>query len=164
MIALSRRCNAIKHLDTYTALLLPSTCEQSLISSNSRTLRNYRLVPARKRRGFIRSQMHGRDEPLTTQYTINDGICPPTNSTLLQNTVQKHIDTLSKYLNSKPISGYNLEAFGEALKFVDEFSLINFGTNSSEKVKVILDSGCGTGRSTKLLAARFPECAVIGIE
>jgi tRNA G46 methylase TrmB len=30
--------------------------------------------------------------------------------------------------------------------------------------KIILDSGCGTGESTRLIAARFPDCLVIGID
>lgn len=29
---------------------------------------------------------------------------------------------------------------------------------------LILDSGCGTGESTRLLAARFPACLVIGVD
>jgi tRNA G46 methylase TrmB len=29
---------------------------------------------------------------------------------------------------------------------------------------LILDSGCGTGESTRLLAARFPECLVVGVD
>jgi len=30
--------------------------------------------------------------------------------------------------------------------------------------RLILDSGCGTGTSTRLLAAQFPDCMVIGID
>ena len=29
---------------------------------------------------------------------------------------------------------------------------------------LLLDSGCGTGASTKLIAARFPDCLVIGVD
>ena len=81
--------------------------------------------------------------------------------------MQKHIDTLPKYLSSKPIAEYNREAFEEALSFVNEFrerhgKKLFVGEN--DRVKVILDSGCGTGRSTRLLAQRFPDCIVIGIE
>ena len=55
-------------------------------------------------------------------------------------TLYKNMLKLSflKYMNS-PISGYNVEAFGEAMKFVDEFSLRNFSTNDNDnsgKVKV----------------------------
>jgi tRNA G46 methylase TrmB len=94
-----------------------------------------------------------------TQYTINDATCPPTEASDLRRIVQKHIETLPKYLTSKPIARYNVEAFEEACQFV---KLRQF--NENKRVNVILDSGCGTGRSTRLLGEMFPDCAVIGIE
>ncbi len=32
------------------------------------------------------------------------------------------------------------------------------------RINVILDSGCGTGKSTQILGDRYPDCVVIGIE
>jgi tRNA G46 methylase TrmB len=102
---------------------------------------------------------------IVTQYTINDIICPPTNSTVLKYIVQKHIDTLPKYLESKPIAQYNVDAFHEALQFVAEFQQKRLHSCGEKgRVNVILDSGCGTGRSTRILGNMFPDWAVIGIE
>ena len=125
----------------------------------------------RRRRGIIRSSQLERrsndyngieDEVQSTQYTINDSVCPPTNTTQLKNLVQKHIETLPKYVKSRPTAEHNLQAFEEALEFVIDFSRLQQTTE--ERVKVILDSGCGTGRSTYILGEKFPDCVVIGIE
>lgn len=53
----------------------------------------------------------------------------------------------------KPVSGHTLNAFKEIEK---AFSL---GVKS-----IVLDSGCGTGYSTVILAKRFPESLVIGLD
>ena len=107
-----------------------------------------------------------------TQYTINDSVCPPTDPNTLEKIVTKHIHTLPKYWNSKPIAKHTLVAFEEALDFVMQHQHhrkhrnINDDTDSStlKKTKVILDSGCGTGRSSILLGEMHPDCIVIGIE
>ena len=113
----------------------------------------------RKRHKLLRTQISSNER--TTQYTINESVCPPSNSTVLKSIVQKHIETLPKYLNSKPIAEYNIDAFEEALAFV---SYKKQTLADDEKVKVVLDSGCGTGKSTRILGDMFPDCLVIGIE
>jgi hypothetical protein len=129
----------------------------------------------RRRRGLIRSKMVNETDtesvrmpdkcsdnlPLT-QYTINDSICSPTDPILLRKIVQKHIDTLPKYLQSKPIAKYNTDAFNEALDFITGFGLQQ--QSGIERVKVILDSGCGTARSTSIIGEMHPDCVIIGIE
>jgi len=34
----------------------------------------------------------------------------------------------------------------------------------SERQRLVLDSGCGTGESTRLIAGAFPDCLVIGVD
>jgi hypothetical protein len=99
----------------------------------------------------------------TTQYTIDDTVCPPTDPDTLKGIVQKHIHTLPKYWKSKPIANHTAEAFEEALEFVIQRGQ-SLGEESAEKVKVILDCGCGTGRSSFLLGETHRDCIVIGIE
>ena len=95
-----------------------------------------------------------------TQYTIDDSVCPPTDPELLRKVVKKHINTLPRYWNSKPVAKHTKEAFELALDFV-----IDYGrTSVNSRTKVILDSGCGTGRSSLILGKRYPDCVVIGIE
>jgi len=54
---------------------------------------------------------------------------------------------------TKPVSAHTAQAF-EELNLVLE----------NNKMPLILDSGCGTGDSTKRLAATWPDCFVIGID
>ena len=98
--------------------------------------------------------------PTITRYTINDSTCPPTDPDILTKLVQKHIRTLPKYWKFNPIANHTAAAFEEALEFV-----IQYGESSGDsRTKVILDSGCGTGRSSFLLGEKYPDCVVIGVE
>jgi tRNA (guanine-N7-)-methyltransferase len=54
---------------------------------------------------------------------------------------------------SQPLHAPSVDAFG-SLQFV----------MSGLSPSIILDSGCGTGESTKILARLFPECTVIGVD
>lgn len=99
----------------------------------------------------------------TTQYTINDSMCPPTDPEVLKSIVQKHIHTLPRYWMSKPIAKHTASAFEEALNFIMSFKGDTI-TNYQDKVKVILDSGCGTGKSSFVLGKLYPDCLILGIE
>jgi len=98
-----------------------------------------------------------------TQYTINDSICPPTEPEVLKSIVQKHIHTLPRYWMSKPIANHTASAFEEALDFVMSFKGDTIANNQG-KVKVILDSGCGTGKSSFVLGKLYPDYLILGIE
>ncbi|MCA1779123.1 MAG: tRNA (guanine-N(7)-)-methyltransferase, partial [Xanthomonadaceae bacterium] len=50
----------------------------------------------------------------------------------------------------QPIRAYNQTAFA--------------GLSGLGERDVIVDAGCGTARSTRALALRFPHCAVIGVD
>lgn len=74
----------------------------------------------------------------------------------LEKTVRKYATT--KYL--RPIANHTLEAFTEVQKFIHNF----YSSNPNKPLKIILDSGCGTGESTIHLAKRFPHFPVIGVD
>lgn len=107
----------------------------------------------------------------TTRYTIDDDVCPPTDAEHLIKVVSKHEASLEKYLSSKPVAGHTSEAFAEAEKFVEDFAaerrrkrLEDGIDDGDDKLKLILDSGCGTGKSTVMLGKAHPDCFVIGID
>lgn len=165
-------CNALRGSVAIKPLLLQNMQPRNrhMVYMQSANLSAGRVLSTtRKRRGLLRTRARAKsnlDED-KTQYTIDESVCPPTNTTMLRDIVQKHIDTLPKYLSSKPIAEYNRDAFNEALSFVKEFKErhdTKLFVDDDERVKVILDSGCGTGRSTRILGHRFPDCIVIGIE
>ena len=89
---------------------------------------------------------------MATQYTINDDVCPPADESELRCIVQKHCRTLDSFLSNRPIAAHTRSAFDQMYDKVDPTR------------KVILDSGCGTGRSTLLLGEKFPNHTIIGID
>ena len=76
--------------------------------------------------------------------------------------VRKHCNTWNVYLDNHSVAPHTVEAFGEACNFVRSF--YNSTPSSSLKREVILDSGCGKGKSTRALAREFPSMPVIGID
>ena len=64
-------------------------------------------------------------------------------------TVQKHVRT--RYC--KPFAAYSIEAFERADKH-----------RKRAQLPIILDSGCGTGESSYLLAQNFPRHLVVGLD
>ena len=89
---------------------------------------------------------------MATQYTINDEVCPPMDEAELKKIVQKHCASLDRYLENKPIARHTQAAFDQIFPYVDP------------KKKVILDSGCGTARSSRWLGEQFPDHTIIGID
>jgi tRNA (guanine-N7-)-methyltransferase len=91
----------------------------------------------------------------TTQYTID---CPPTDPEILNTVVTKHVNSLDRYLSKKPIAGHTCAAFDQ-LQQQNPNLLVQ-----SKDSKLILDSGCGTGRSSLVLGELYPESFVIGVD
>lgn len=89
---------------------------------------------------------------MATQYTINDEVCPPIDERELRNLVQRHCSYLDDFLSKKPIASHTRNAFDQLKPLVDTSK------------KIILDSGCGTARSTVLLGEKYPDHIVIGID
>jgi tRNA (guanine-N7-)-methyltransferase len=84
-------------------------------------------------------------------YTID--FCPPTDAVKLQQIVVKHVATLNRFLESKPVAQHTARAFGELQERL-------IGSSRS----IILDSGCGTGRSSLRLGQLHPNTTVIGVD
>jgi tRNA (guanine-N7-)-methyltransferase len=87
--------------------------------------------------------------PARTRYTIS---CPTTPKAALADVVARNCRNWPDYDRSKPIADHTLRAFDEILP--------RLLRNKS----VVLDSGCGAGRSTQLLAAMHPESLVVGVD
>eukprot|EP01041_Mallomonas_annulata_P004062 gene4059-8077_t len=71
----------------------------------------------------------------------------------------KHCETFGTFVDNHVVSRHTVEAFSLAQSFVDEF----YNGTSIDK-PVILDSGCGVGMSTTMLAKKYPKIPIIGID
>jgi tRNA (guanine-N7-)-methyltransferase len=91
----------------------------------------------------------------TTQYTID---CPPTDPETLNTVVTKHVNSLDRYLSKKPIAGHTRAAFDQLQQQNPDLLV------KAKDSKLILDSGCGTGRSSLVLGELYPESFVIGVD
>ncbi len=67
----------------------------------------------------------------------------------LEELLAKHLDSQWRKLPHQPT--------------VDAFAAVASGVSASGQ-KIVLDSGCGTGESTRLIAQQYPDCLVIGID
>src|SRR5437879_2918264 len=77
-------------------------------------------------------------------YTTQKGPAPG-----LKQIIQKHADTIFQ----KPIADHQLQALELARVFIKQ-----------QEKPIILDSGCGTGLSTMLLAKLYPNHWVLGFD
>ena len=85
-----------------------------------------------------------------------------------QETLHKDLEkVVRKYARTtflRPIADHTREAFAEAEEFVRKFYKASGNAAGNAPWPVILDSGCGTGKSTIHIARRFPNIPVIGID
>jgi len=65
----------------------------------------------------------------------------------LEKVVEKHLSATFK----KPFQQHNIESYKRAIQ-------------QAGQSRIILDSGCGNGNSTRLLAQQYPEYFVIGVD
>ena len=80
----------------------------------------------------------------TTPYTLNDA-APVTDRSHLVQTVTKHWKTLDTYLSHRPIAQHTQDAFDDWYQSL----LLQLQQNGNTTTPlIVLDSGCGTGRST----------------
>lgn len=87
-----------------------------------------------------------------TMYTLNDNVCPPTDQHLLKGLIHRSCSSIDNFLERKPIAAHTRAAFADIKDFIDPSK------------KIVLDSGCGTARSTLLLGELHPEKQVIGVD
>ena len=85
-----------------------------------------------------------------TPYTITG--CPPTEPSVLQAVIRKHVHTLDRYLQHRPISAHTRQGFWAT--YQQHLQPPQNHPSSNSTIRLILDSGCGTGRSTRVLAHR----------
>ncbi|GKY94367.1 hypothetical protein MPSEU_000402600 [Mayamaea pseudoterrestris] len=86
-----------------------------------------------------------------TAYTIE---CPATHPDTLHRHVSKHVSTLDQYLARKPMAPHTLAAF----------QLADREIKLQSRESIILDSGCGTGRSSLVLGETYPNAVVLGVD
>jgi tRNA G46 methylase TrmB len=100
-----------------------------------------------------------------TIYTID--YCPSTDPKKLQGIVLKHIKTLPQYIHNRPIAYHTQIAF-DILRHQLRQHLNDATTCSDDWFlrtrSIVLDSGCGTGRSTIVLGQKYPNSIVIGVD
>jgi tRNA (guanine-N7-)-methyltransferase len=82
------------------------------------------------------------------------GIDTPADSERAAQVALHHVEFLPRWLSSRPIAEHTVRAFCEILEW----------RRARPNRPIILDSGCGTGRSSGILAHRFPAHDVIGID
>ena len=103
-----------------------------------------------------------------TLYTIDDTVCPPTDEEMLRKIVTKHCKSLDKYLENSPIAAHTKAAFLEVKKYAEEFFPDGIpkhsSSGSSDEPGLILDSGVGTGRSSRMLGEQHPKDLIIGVD
>ena len=133
------------------------------------------------------SSLGGDATTKPTRYTIDVGVHPDVAEIAVKHAVQ-----LPRFLEKYPISSHTREAYAEAVEFVQNFHDASAGDGDAEvmlskqhnqddrdkepgeelvwkrqqhgPLPVVLDSGCGTGRSSALLARSYPHLPVIGID
>ena len=89
-----------------------------------------------------------------TQYTIDDSLCPPTRPHILKSAVTKACGSLDTYLSRKPIAPHTQQAFDTLVQMIPDI----------DTKELVLDSGCGTGRSTILMGEMYPDHVIIGVD
>jgi tRNA G46 methylase TrmB len=94
---------------------------------------------------------------LITEYTINDDVCPPTNDAVLKRLVLKNCHSLDAFLDHKPIARHTREAF-------DQVAVAIMADCDARQRPIVLDSGCGTARSSMLLGLHHPQHLIVGID
>ena len=97
-----------------------------------------------------------------TIYTID--YCAPTDQDKLRGIIQKCIDTLPQYLTNRPIVNHTQIAFTELKRQLFEQNLLDPIDHNLPIKPIVLDSGCGTARSTIRLGKQYPDAIVLGID
>merc|ERR1719253_1664867 len=98
----------------------------------------------------------GNADMKRTIYTIDDTVCLPADEEVLRKIATKHCKSLDKYLENSPIAAHTEAAFLEVKRYSEKFfpdGAIpkHSSPGNSDEPGLILDSGVGTGRSSRML-------------
>lgn len=111
----------------------------------------------------------GNADMKRTIYTIDDTVCPPADEEVLRKIATKHCKSLDKYLENSPIAAHTEAAFLEVKRYAEKFfpdGAIpkHSSPGNSDEPGLILDSGVGTGRSSRMLGEQHPKDLIIGVD
>jgi len=98
------------------------------------------------------------DDPPRTIYTLDDASFPPPDPALLATVVRRHIRGLPTYLRQRPVSAHTADAYRRLACFLDT------SRPGWRDGGMVLDAGCGTGRSSRLLGEKYPDKIVVGVD
>jgi tRNA G46 methylase TrmB len=142
---------AFQHSNMFAGLILLILLNLMKIASYRRSRTNWNRFVAQEsplRVAFMDSDYYRLpDQPISTQ---------------LAPLINKRMNSFYKHLNHHIYPAHTRKAFDFAVQNVDHF-YEKYGNRDNMK-RVILDSGCGKGRSSVILARDNPLIPVIGID
>ena len=144
-----------------TAIMIFSSIVTSFhISRPTRLKKSIPIHPFTKHLTKTKSSTSSLNTLKTTRYTLdNEPKYPAADKEVLQKLTSKYYNKIDSFLHNKPISNHTTYAF----RHVNQYIMNNVNVDNIYK-GIILDSGCGTGRSSIILAKQHPECIVVGID